>query len=140
MTAVDKGLWITWYNLPGDDPNHLKWTHESWMPKVLSNPGVLWAAHYKVEKKPTPPRVKHTSDPSVGNGNDYILMFGGESAHVFARNSASFFRGAADRWAVQQTDQDKRRLVQRTGVRVAIMTEEERCYGVESGHRGGRHL
>lgn len=137
---MDNAMWITWYNLPNNDAGYLKWTHDTWMPKMLANPGVLWAAHYQVEKKPIPPRVIHTQDESIGNGNDYILIFGGESAHDFARDSASYFKGTTDRLTAQQTAQDTQMLALRTGVRKAIMTEEARSYGVESGNRDGRRL
>ena len=137
---MDRALWIHWYNLPGNDAGFLQWMHGTWMPKMLANPGVLWAAHYEVDKKPTPPRVKHTSDPAVGNGNDYILIFGAESTHAFARDAASFYKGSVDRFAAQQSAEDKAMLVKRTGVRVAIMSEEARVFGNESGRREGRRL
>ena len=110
------------------------------MPKLLATPGFLWSAHYQVEKKPTPPRVKHTTDLSIGDDNDYILIFGGESAHVFAREAASFYKGSVDRFTRLQSAGDKAMLAKRTGVRVAIMTEEERVQGVENGTRDGRRL
>ena len=50
---MDRALWIHWYNLPGNDAGFLQWMHGTWMPKMLANPGVLWAAHYEVDKKPT---------------------------------------------------------------------------------------
>jgi hypothetical protein len=137
---MDRGLWITWYDVPGERADFLRWMNGVWMPKMLANPGVLWAAHYQVEQKPTPARVKHTNDAAVAAGNDYILIFGAESAHAFARNSAHYFKGAPDRWAMQESAEDKAMLARRTNVRTAIMTEEERCHGVEAGHRDGRRL
>lgn len=137
---VDKSLWIHWYNLPGGDAGFLSWMHGEWMPKMLAYPRVLWAAHYRVEQKPTPPRVKHTTDPALGNGNDYILIFGGENSHAFARDAATYYKGGMDRFTVQQSATDKAMLAKRTGVRVAIMSEEARCHGTESGRRDGRRL
>ncbi len=136
---MDNSIWINWYNLPGGDRDgYLAWLHGTYMPKVLANPGVLWAAHYAVEKKPTPKHVVPTTDKSVPDGNDYILLFGGESTHVFSRDSASFVRGAVNRFAAQQSDMDKKMLAMRTGVRVAIMTEEARVHGPACGQREGR--
>src|SRR5688572_28579531 len=99
-TIVDKSIWAHWYNFPGGDSadkdSYLGWLHGKYLPKMLSNRGVLWVAHYKVEQKPIPPRVVHTNDPAVGNGNDYILLFGAESTHAFSRDSASFAKGTVD--------------------------------------------
>ncbi len=107
------------------------------MPKMLANRGVLWAAHYKVDQKPIGHRIVHTKDPAVGNGNDYILLFGGESTHAFSRDAVSYARGTADRFAAQLSDEDKKMLATRTGVRVSLMTEEARVHGPECGKREG---
>jgi hypothetical protein len=135
---VDKSIWATWYNLPGDQRDgFLDWTHGKYMPKILGNSGVLWAAHYKVQQKPKPPHIRETTEASAGNGNDYLLLFGGESTHAFARDAASFARGTTDRWTAQLSDDDKKMLDRRTGVRAAIMTEEARVHGPECGRREG---
>lgn len=141
---MDKSLWATWYNLPAgndvDKADYLEWLHGKYMPKVLGNRGVLWAAHYQVDQKPIPPRVIHTTDASVGNGNDHILLFGAESTHAFARDAASFVRGSVDRFTAQLSNEDKSMLGMRTGVRSSIMTEEARVHGPECGKREGRRL
>ena len=135
---MDKSIWAHWYNLAGGDKgDYLDWLHGTFMPKVLGNPGVLWAAHYQVDQKPIAHRIVHTQDTSVGNGNDYILLFGGESTHAFARDAASFARGSSDRWTAQFSDMDKKMLARRSGVRVSIMTEEARVQGPECGKREG---
>lgn len=135
---MDKSIWINWYNLPGGDRDgYLAWMHGTYMPKVLSNPGVLWAAHYAVEKKPTAPHIRPTTDKAVPDGNDYILLFGGESSHVFSRDAASFVGGTVNRFVAQQSDTDKKMLAMRSGVRVSIMTEEARVHGPDNGKREG---
>ena len=135
---MDKSIWAHWYNLPGSDSGgFLDWMHGQYMPKILANRGVLWGAHYKVEQKPIPPRIIHTQDPAVGNGNDYILLFGGESTHAFSRDAASFAKGVPDRFTAQLSDQDRQMLAKRSGVRVSIMTEEARVHGPECGRREG---
>jgi hypothetical protein len=131
-------MWINWYNLSGGDRDgYLAWLHGTYMPNILAYPGVLWAAHYAVEKKPTPPRINHTTDKSVPDGNDYILLFGGESSHAFSRDAASFARGSINRFAAQFSDMDKKMLAMRSGVRVSIMSEEARVHGPECGKREG---
>ena len=138
---VDKSIWANWYNLPGSDKKgFLDWLHSQYMPKILANPGVLWAAHYKVDQKPTAHRITCTPDPAVGKGNDYILLFGGESTHAFSRDALSFVRGTTDRWTAQLSAEDKKMLALRTDVRVSIMTEEARVHGPECGQREGRRM
>ena len=135
---MDKAIWANWYNLSGKDKDgYLEWLHGKFMPKVLGNPGVLWAAHYQVDQKPIGHRITRTQDPAVGTGNDYILLFAGESTHAFARDALSFARGATDRWAAQLSGEDKTMLARRTAVRVSIMTEEARVQGPECGAREG---
>lgn len=140
---MDNAIWGQWYNVAGGQSNagvnndFLGWMHGKFMPKILGNPGVLWAAHYKVDQKRTPHRIVTTKDESVGNGNDYILLFGGESTHAFSRDAASFARGTPDRWSTQLSAEDTKMLSLRSGVRTAIMTEEARVHGPECGKREG---
>ena len=135
---MDKSIWAHWYNLPGNGKQaYLDWLHGKYMPKILANPGVLWAAHYQVDQKPIAHRITRTQDPAVGVGNDYILLFGGESTHAFSRDALSFARGATDRWTAQYSAEDKAMLARRTDVRVSIMTEEARVNGPECGSREG---
>lgn len=138
---MDKSIWAHWYNLPGGDKDgFFDWLHGKFMPKILSNPGVLWAAHYKVDQKRIAHRITRTQDPAVGVGNDYILLFGGENTHAFSRDALSFARGTTDRWIAQFSDEDKKMLAKRTDVRVSIMTEEVRVHGPECGKREGLRM
>ena len=138
---MDKSIWAHWYNLPGGDTDvFFDWLHGKFMPKILGNPGVLWAAHYKVDQKRIAHRITRTQDPAVGIGNDYILLFGGENTHAFSRDALSFARGTTDRWTAQFSDVDKKMLAKRTDLRVSIMTEEARVHGPESGKREGLRM
>src|SRR5258706_12707124 len=89
----DRALWATWYNLPatGGDA-YLAWLHGSYIPKLLKHPGIVSVAHYACEKITIPPRIRHTDDPAVARGNDYILIFGGESSHAFSQGTPAFSR------------------------------------------------
>lgn len=138
---MDKSIWATWYNLPGgDSAAYLAWLHGKFMPKVLGNRRVLWAAHYKVQQKPKPHHIRETTDDSVGKGNDYILLFGAESTHAFTRDAASYTQGKTDRWTAQYSDEDQAMLAKRAQVRSAIMTEEARVHGPACGSREGLRL
>lgn len=136
---MDNSIWATWYNLAGADSSaYLAWLHGKFMPKVLGNPGVLWAAHYKVQHKPKPHHIRETADESVGKGNDYILLFGAESTHAFTRDAASYVRGTMDRWSAQYSAEDNAMLAKRSELRSAILTEEARVHGPACGSREGR--
>ncbi|MBM3342526.1 MAG: hypothetical protein FJY56_10520 [Betaproteobacteria bacterium] len=136
---MDRAIWAHWYDLPGGDAGYLNWLHQTFMPKILSNRGVLWAAHYEVQKKPKPHHINETGD-AVGKGNDYILLFGAEDTHAFSRDAASYTQGKTDRWSAQYSDQDKAMLARRAAVRSAIMTEEARVPGPACGSREGLRL
>ena len=122
---MDRGLWITWYDLPAGGRNaYLSWMHDVHIPKLLKQPRVLWAAHYAVDKALKPlARLRHTGDSTVPTGNSYVLIVGAEDAHAFTgltpyRNSLNLSAG------------DKKMLAMRKGERVNIMTEEARHDGM----------
>ena len=78
---MDKGLWISWYDLgEADRKGYLSWLHEHYLPGILKRTGVIWAAHYEAEKMAPPSRLGHTKDQSVPQGGEYILLVGGETA------------------------------------------------------------
>ena len=136
---TDRGLWGSWYNLPaaGRDA-YLSWLHETYIPRILKNPGVLWAAHYKSDKVTPAPRIRHTDDPSVPIGADYVLIFGGETAHVFSKGAEIYLRQAPEKLHANLTDEDRKMLSVRTGERVCVMTEVARRDGPEAGRSDGK--
>lgn len=135
---MDRGLWITWYNLPAQGRDaHLAWLHGTYIPKILKKPGVLWAAHYISDKVPPQPALRHTSDPAVPAGNDYFLLFGGETAHVFSSGTAPYVSGGAGRFDADLTAEDRKMLAMREGERVCITAEVARRDGPEANRREG---
>jgi len=126
---MDRGVWITWYDLPdGERDTHLAWLHETYLPALAKRPGILWAAHYAAAPK-TARRASaregsltRTSDPSVPTGNQYILMAGAGHAHVFGNPSPAELHAALP-------ERDRKMLGQRTGERANIMVEAGRVDG-----------
>lgn len=123
----DRALWFTWYDLPEvGREEHLAWLHDEYIPKVLSRPGILWAAHYASESNIVPQgggkgRVgQHVS--GIPDGDRYILIFGAGAAHVFANPLPRAFHAA-----LPQRDRDM--LAMRSGERVNLMVEEARVHG-----------
>src|SRR5512141_2007589 len=111
---TDLGLWITWYDLRAEDrDSYLEWLHSKYIPMILKKPGVLWSAHYKNEKVQPGSHLRHTSDPKVPSGNDYILFFGGETAHVFSKGSAAYIRGAPSKLHSDLNSEDNKMLAKR---------------------------
>lgn len=128
---------ISWYDLPeAGREAHLAWLHQTYIPKVLRRPGVLWAAHYASEKLTLPARIKHTSEP-VPAGNDYILLLGAKSSHAFTRDAQSFANGTTPKFEASLSDDDRKMLAARAGERVCLMTEEARVDGPEMKQHGG---
>jgi hypothetical protein len=71
--TMDKGLWISWYDLgEADTKGYLSWLHEHYLPGILKRTGIIWAAHYEAEKMAPPSRLGHTKDQSVPQGGEYI--------------------------------------------------------------------
>lgn len=133
---MDRGLWITWYNLaPQNRDAYLSWLNGTYIPKLLKRPGILYAAHYASAKIPPPPHVRHTDDKSVPAGNDYALIFGAETAHAFSKGSDAFIKGAPSKLDAGLSDTDRKMLSMRIGERVCITTEEARADGPEAKRR-----
>lgn len=135
---VDRGLWVTWYDLPDDKRDaFLPWLHGAYIPKLLQKTGMLWAAHYAVEKLDVPSRVRHTEDRSVPTGNDYILLFGAETTHAFSKGAQTFTAHAPNKLHSDLSEADRSMLSMRVNERVNIFTEEARVDGPEARLREG---
>ena len=135
----DRGIWVSWYDLPeqGKD-DYLKWLHGTYIPKILKKPGVLWGAHYENVKIPPHPRLRHTDDKAVPTGNDYILMFGAETAHAFTTGWEYWAKKGANKREEGLTPDDKKMLAVRKGERSMIFTEEARGDGPEARLRDAK--
>ena len=127
---MDRSLLISWYDV---DANHrdeyLQWLHGSFLQKLMKRDSVLWAAHYEVRKYEIPSRVRPTRDPAVPRGNDFVLMLGAESSHVFAKPLDFFLKKDANCVEPDLTAEDRRMLALRKEVRASVMTEEARVSG-----------
>ena len=134
----DRGIWISWYNLPeAGRERYISWVHGTYIPKILKKPGVLWGAHYANTKVQPGPHIRHTTDPSVPTGNDFVLMFGAETSHAFSKGVAAFTKGAQSKLGADLDATDREMLSMRAGERVVIATEEARVQGPEAGTRRG---
>ena len=133
----DRGFWFSWYDLPeGDRDRHIGWLHETYIPKILSIPGILWAAHYRTVLTAPGDHMHRTKDPVVPAGSDYILMFGGVSTMPFNKGVETFRNGAASRLERDLSAEDKTTLAMRQGERQCVLTEEMRVYGPDRGPVG----
>jgi hypothetical protein len=86
---MDRGIWGRWYDVdPAIREEYLDWLHRGYLPQMLKRPGYLWAAHIENNNSPerrafSKKRYLYTDDPAVGTGNEFLLLFGGETAHTF---------------------------------------------------------
>ena len=134
--STDRGLWVTWYDLPGDGREaYLSWLHETYLPELLKRPGYLWAAHYATREVPrsaTASQLHHVEDPKVPTGFRYILLIGAKDAHVFGNPVPSALHAALP-------EQGRKMLALRVGERVNLMTEAGRCEGrAKNSYKGGQ--
>jgi hypothetical protein len=130
---MDRAIWITWYDLPAESRDaYLTWLHGSYIPRLLNKPGFLWAAHYASE-----PKTVHAHDypgrfaADVPGGNDYILLFGAETTHAFARP-------VPHKLHAELPPEDRKLLAMRTGERTNIFVEDARADGPEGKHRDAK--
>jgi hypothetical protein len=123
----DRGLWITWYDLPSEGRDaYFSWLHGTYLPQLLKRPGYLWAAHYASLDleggADNAKRYKHIDDPKVGKGFHYMLLIAGTDANVFGDPVPSVINAALP-------DNDKKMLAMRMGERMNIFTETGRRDG-----------
>jgi len=134
---LDRALWISWYGLADKDRDaYLSWLHGTHMNNVLKRPGILWGGHFKSEAAPIQSgvprgahgRLRHTDEPAVPKGNAYILIFGAENAHAFARPTTAKYRAGLP-------PGDRKMIAARAGERINIFTDENGIGGPEAGKR-----
>jgi hypothetical protein len=131
---LDRAISIAWYDLLDDTrQQYLAWLYESYIPRVLKYPGVLWAAHYRNEDSITPlPQLRHTEDNTIPGGYRYIFMVGARDAHAFSSLTPFHQQGKRDAG-------DRKMLSLRAGERLNILTEEARVDGPRANQRDGQY-
>jgi hypothetical protein len=117
----DRGMWITWYDLPAEAREaYFTWLHGTYLPGLLKRPGYLWAAHYASQDleggAENATRYKHVDDPRVGKGYHYMLLVAAADAGVFGDSVPSLINTALP-------EQGKKMLAMRVGERMNIFTE-----------------
>jgi hypothetical protein len=123
----DRGLWITWYDLPVEGRDaYFSWLHGTYLPDLLKRSGYLWAAHYASQDleggAENATRYKHVDDPRVGKGYHYMLLIAAADANVFGDPVPSLLNAALP-------EHGKKMLAMRTGERVNLFTEACRREG-----------
>ena len=122
---MDDGIWANWYDLDDEDKDsHLTWLHETYLPEIVSLPGIAWAAHYALDDtiyKGPRERLTHTDD-SIGQGIQYLVLVGATTPHVFFHTRSPVF-------VANQSKETQDRLAQRRESRFLIATEEARVTG-----------
>jgi hypothetical protein len=94
---MDNAISVVLYDLPAEKrKDYLSWFHERHVPKLLSECGYLWAAHYEIVPagrgfQRLVEGLGRTDDPGQSAGIGFAALFGGESTRTFfTRGSASF--------------------------------------------------
>jgi hypothetical protein len=123
----DRGLWITWFDLPMEGRDaYFSWLHGTYLPDLLKRPGYLWAAHYASQDleggAENSKRYRHVDDPKVGKGYHYMLLIAATDASVFGDPVPSLINAALPA-------EGKKMLAMRTGERMNIFTEACRREG-----------
>jgi hypothetical protein len=127
VSPRDRGLWITWYDLPVDGRDaYMAWLHGTYLPGLLKRPGYLWAAHYASQDleggADNATRYKHIDDPKVGKGYHYMLLIAAADANVFGDPVPSVIHAALP-------EQGRKMLAMRTGERMNLFAEAGRQEG-----------
>jgi hypothetical protein len=127
VAPADRGLWITWYDLPMEGRDaYMTWLHGTYLPGLLKRPGYLWAAHYASQDleggADNAKRYKHIDDPKVGKGYHYMLLIAAADANVFGDPVPSVIHASLP-------EQGKKMLAMRTGERMNLFAEAGRQEG-----------
>ena len=124
---ADRGIWITWYDLPTEGRDaYFSWLHGTYLAGLLNRPGYLWAAHYASQDleggAENSKRYRHVDDPKVGKGYHYMLLIAAADASVFGDPVPSLINAALP-------EEGKKMLAMRAGERMNIFTEACRREG-----------
>ena len=127
QAPLDRGLWITWYDLPMNSrEGYFSWLHGTYLPDLLKRPGYLWAAHYAALDleggAANATRYHHVDDPMVGKGYRYMLLIAATDANVFGDPVPSVLHAALP-------DQGRQMLSLRAAERYNLFTETGRREG-----------
>ena len=127
----DRGIWITWYDLPADGKDaYMTWLHGTYLPGLLKRPGYLWAAHYASQDleggAENAKKYRHVDDPKVGKGYHYMLLIAAADAGIFGDPVPSVLHAALP-------EQGKKMLAMRVSERMNIFTEACRRDGTALG-------
>jgi hypothetical protein len=130
---MDQGIRAVWYDLPEDQKNtYIDWLHGTYLPEVLQRPGILWAAHYEVtgggkHMDVIADHLARIDLAEVGKGQDYVLLIGAGSPHVF-------FKPIYEEVDAENPETQEM-LAIRLEERVNIFTEEARVNGPDFDYR-----
>jgi len=128
---LDQAIWATWYDLPDEGRDaYFTWLHGTYIPKLLKQPGFLHAAHYASANVAPQSRLNHADNPTLPTGNDFILLFGGENAHVFAHPAPHHLHAGLP-------PEDRKMLAMRSGERTSIFIDVARVEGPAANQREG---
>lgn len=126
---MDNGIWAVWYNLdPATRESHLDWLHGTYLPRIVTHPGVAWAAHYRCDEDDYTDRrdlLVHTSD-DIPQGTQFICLVAAASPHLFFRANSPMFEE-------NQSAETRQHLAERLEARTAVLLEEERVTGPAYG-------
>jgi hypothetical protein len=132
---MDTGIWAIWYDLdPKSVDDHHRWLHDSYLPNLIERPGYMWAAHYvnthggDVMSRAFSEGAVGLTDEKMGAAEQYLILVGAGSPHVFFHPSVRALDADAD-------SETRDFLRQRKGVRDCVFIEERRVDGPAYGER-----
>ena len=133
---MDRGILAFWYDLPEEGADvYLGWLHEVHLPEVLENrKDFLWAAHFKNEGggarfHEVVKDMMRSPEGAVGEGRDYLLMFGAETCHAFFDPNFPQIRE-------RHAGVTKEMVGRRVGANINVFAEEARVDGPDISSRG----
>ena len=131
---MDRGIHIVWYDLPDSKSNdYLNWLHGEYLPSVLAQSDILWAANYKIIKtdKTIQRLSKFVGRPeNIGDlplGSDYVTLIGAKSPKIFFKPEFDTL-DAHDPKTIEM-------FSLRVGARIAVTIEQDRVDGPDIRHR-----
>ena len=131
---TDAGIYALWYDLaPETKDEYIAWLHGTHLPAMLQRHGYLWAAHVENvtsadREARNANRLTHTSDASVPDGFEYLLLYGAENAHVLADPSPAELLQSFDA-------RTREMLARQLRSRECIFVEVERVDGPDTATR-----
>lgn len=128
---MGEAIWVQWYDIAEDRrADYCAWLHTDYLPRLVSRPGLAWAAHYRItgggaQMDEIGAILARATAEEMPPGRQFVLLVGAPDPHVF-------FQPRID---LGETGDTAPMLAETLNVRAAVFIEQAYVAGPEMAAR-----